>query len=772
MQLIQEFNKYFSSSLIAEFDLMRYRENPIPFILGFILKENSTNSVKEDLLYNQFCDELLNGAWKDFIIRRPVFARLVITIIKTWSQNISEFLNRLVLDLDEINIKFNKGEQAGKISNLETFLSDRHNGGRTVMRATFESGLQLIYKPRSLKIDKAWETFLSNLKIKGIDIGVHTPVLIDKGDYGWVEAIDNISLKDPKDAQTFYFRSGMLLCLAYILGSNDLHEENVIAYGANPAIIDLETIIKAEVKPFDYDEGKNHIIINDISYRFWTKSVINTMLLPVWLPVNQQLLRDYGGLTPSDNVFTTAKSSYNCPHYQGKIANVKDYTDKVEEGFKYAYEFFLYNRKEILEDKSFFEVFKNCEFRLLARNSQVYGDILQHICSPSFLYDGAKFSSGVEGLCSAFLRHATLKRLPLLLYNGKSGLGLFFSALFYKTHIEKYRKLAKGCFQDFLAMINKDSLRGTLRHLSLGYASGICGCIHSLILSSHFLESPEIKNAAFEMASMITEESIEKDEVLDVISGACGSILTMLYCMEEFSDKSFIEIAKKCGEHLLKKRIIFKDKKLWPAHFATQPLAGFGHGSSGYAYALLKLYPKTSKKDFMEAAIIALSYENELYSIKNLNWPDFRKHSEKKNDVQFMGGWCSGAPGIGLSRLFGLDCLDNEQIRKDINNAIDFSINCPISYDMPDHICCGICSRIELLLEAGNRLNKPKLIEEAIHLSSIIIRRAKEKGHYTFSGDTSGAVFSPGLFSGTAGVGYTLLRLLDYKNIPSVLMPV
>ncbi|MBF0120320.1 MAG: type 2 lantipeptide synthetase LanM [Desulfobacterales bacterium] len=953
-QLIKELNRYFGKTLMTEFYIKRYQDNPLPFILSSLLKPQpvqldtskaktdspaQVNTLTENHLYCQFYQKLLEGGWKDQLINRPVWARLLILVIKNWSDILADLVKRLNSDKEQIENVLNHGATVGKADKIDMYLSDRHNNGRTVMCITFENGLKVIYKPRSLKIDSAWKIFLVELKQKGLNTNILTPVLIDQEEYGWVEHIENRGLSTPYDASMYYLSCGMLLAIAYALGSNDLHKDNLIACGSQPVVIDLETIMRPEVRSFDYNEKKDPDVLQEISDRFWNKSVLNIMLLPVWTPLNQHLMRDYGGLTPFDNVYYTipdwqdinsdkmrlapcqapAKPSPNCPHYQGKISNVKDYVDKVEEGFKTAYDFFLDHRDEAVCKGGWLDIFKGCEFRLLARTTQIYGDMIEYITSPELLKDGAIFSSTIEGLAPAFLRYAPLNRLPYLwnvfkqerdaisqldipifynrtddigiytktgnivsdyflntanensreqfkymnhvdrddqlklirsslsirysdqteintvnnqewvakqnekgpltkaeimdavlaiaeeidrraifkdgqiqwitrqthpithqlilgplpplLYNGKSGIGLFFSACFYKSRMEKFKEKGKACFKDLLGMLKNERLRATLRHFSIGHASGICGCIHAMILSGRFLESSELTEAALDMAKLIIPEKIENDEGLDILSGSAGCILTMLALMRETSIKSYLDIAVKCGDHLLKKRINFQNHKLWPSSFASQPLTGFGHGASGCACALLLLYKETGQKNFLEAAMDAISYENEVFSPKHLDWPDFRMNPEKKNGVQFMTGICSGAPGIGLSRLWCLNVLDNDQIRKDIDHAIEFSLRLPVMYDTPDHLCCGNCSRIEFLMEAGNRLDNQVLLDAATAISSKIIRRAKEKGHYTFNGDTSGAVFSPGLFSGTAGVGYTLLRLLDYKGVSSILIP-
>ncbi len=49
--------------------------------------------------------------------------------------------------------------------------------------------------------------------------------------YGWVEFIDNSECADEGEAERYFRRAGMLLCLVCVLGGSDFHCENVIASG-------------------------------------------------------------------------------------------------------------------------------------------------------------------------------------------------------------------------------------------------------------------------------------------------------------------------------------------------------------------------------------------------------------------------------------------------------------------------------------------------------------------------------------------------------------
>ena len=77
------------------------------------------------------------------------------------------------------------------------------------------------------------------------------------------------SCKTEQQLKDYYVRLGVQLFLAYVLGTKDLHCENIIASGEYPVLIDLEVLLST----MELKEGKTapQEIINQLS-----KSVLQT----------------------------------------------------------------------------------------------------------------------------------------------------------------------------------------------------------------------------------------------------------------------------------------------------------------------------------------------------------------------------------------------------------------------------------------------------------------------------------------------------------------
>ena len=84
------------------------------------------------------------------------------------------------------------------------------------------------------------------------------------------------------------------------------------------------------------------------------------------------------------------------------------------------------------------------------------------------------------------------------------------------------------------------------------------------------------------------------------------------------------------------------------------------------------------------------------YSKEHENWPDLQTRSH----LNFMPGWCAGAPGIGLSRIDPLKHFpEDSDLGEDLNRAIA-AVENHTQYST-DHICCGRAGQISFLYEAG-----------------------------------------------------------------------
>lgn len=346
------------------------------------------------------------------------------------------------------------------------------------------------------------------------------------------------------------------------------------------------------------------------------------------------------------------------------------------------------------------------------------------------------------------------------LYDGNAGVALFFAALERVTGAG-YRELALGALQPFRREIRQYGARAA-HHRSIGAADGIASMVYALVSVARLLEEPDLLTDARAAAHLITPDRIANDRSLDVVDGAGGAILGLLSLYEVDGDREMLELALHAGGHLMRSRRESEPgPRTWPIP-SGMLLTGFSHGAAGISYALSRLYCASDVKDFLNAAVEGIAYEDAVFDSEAGNWPDFRMEP-----AGFMCAWCHGATGIGLARLGGLVTIDSEQVRRDL----DVALATTGAQRVDRHIaCCGAAGRIELFLSAGLQLGDARHVESAHRLAGRILGQKRRRGSFHVHRLLPASLYNPSLFQGTAGIGYMLLRLARPDDVPPFLL--
>ncbi|MGD9107706.1 MAG: type 2 lanthipeptide synthetase LanM family protein [Gammaproteobacteria bacterium] len=358
-----------------------------------------------------------------------------------------------------------------------------------------------------------------------------------------------------------------------------------------------------------------------------------------------------------------------------------------------------------------------------------------------------------------------LQQADFNLYNGATGIALFLAAASKIFCNDNYRKLALAGLQPLRTFLKTDEFKFLGSTWGIGGTTGLGSIIYALVCINNLIKEPSLLEDAKIVASLINDDLINKDQILDIIAGSAGAILSLLNLYKITSEQKFLQKAIACGEHLLKNKITKNGHKTWITINSHRPLAGFGHGAAGIAYALLKLFEATQKNEYLQAAKEGIMYETSIFHHDANNWPDLRTSCKTP---QYQNAWCHGAVGIGLGRLGGLPIYDTISIRKDIDHALNATLQ--HNNRILDHLCCGNFGRINFISEATHRLGIDDLHNEATRYALSIITKAKHKGGFSFIHNFPTDTPILGLFRGITGVGYELLRMTSPDNLPSILL--
>lgn len=336
----------------------------------------------------------------------PVLARLLILILDNWLNFGLEFLSHLCADWPLILEEFSPGKLVGKLVRWESGAGDNHKEGRSVLKLGFESGFKLIYKPRSLAIDQHFQKLLEwiNEHIQ-IYYGENsllfkTIKVLNRDNYGWVEFIEPTECSSAQQIEHFYQRQGGYLALLYLLEATDFHQQNLIACGEHPVLIDLETLFQPHLK----DSGE--LAPEKVALESLSHSVLRVALLPErryggkeTTGVNVSGLGGPGGqMSPqpvpileglgTDQMRVVCKKveiagSANMPKLHGAPVDAGLYLEQFKLGFINLYELLSFYKTALIAEP--LAQFKKNQVRIILRPTYFYNKLLRESWHPDWL---------------------------------------------------------------------------------------------------------------------------------------------------------------------------------------------------------------------------------------------------------------------------------------------------------------------------------------------------------------------------------------------------
>lgn len=335
--------------------------------------------------------------------RYPVLARHALARIDRWVEASLELVERLAEDHQAIRQRLAGSGDPGALVEARGSLSDPHRGGRSVHVLRFASGLRIVYKPKSLAVDAAFQELVRWLGERGLDPALRSIGVIDRGTHGWVEFVEAKPCANDGELALFYRRHGVLLALFFLLEGTDVHFENLIAAGENPVPIDLETLFHARINVPDLARPDDH------PGGSFYDSVLRIGLLPekMWGDETNPGV-DLSGLGTTEGQTTqpfrvpvgenTDEMRYelraqevapmeNRPTLRGEPVAAEDHTAEVEAGFRSAYRLLLARRDELLSADGPLARFADAEVRVVVRPTRAYGMMLMETFHPQVLGD-------------------------------------------------------------------------------------------------------------------------------------------------------------------------------------------------------------------------------------------------------------------------------------------------------------------------------------------------------------------------------------------------
>ena len=678
-----------------------------------------------------------------------------------------------------------------------TPMGDRHKSGQT--RRIHTDTISYFEKPRDYQIEAAFSKLIDAMAQWGVGQLCQVPALLENRGSCHTQAVVCHSSTDEAGLGRYFYRAGGVIFLCYLLGSTDLHCENIIACGDMPVLVDVETLLSGKLRP---QSGDTHVLRSHLVCSFAQKEGETV---------------DVGG-------FGGIKGE-NLPFCGEKTGTIYAYASETVQGFTDAYRAALAHKEALF---ALLEGFSTCRFRQILRPTAVYAGVIRYLQG---LQEETRFPAAKALLERAYwgdidpdrlekcrktadeeIRAVLAGEIPLFCVQGDDTALLDGNALVQANFLEQTPvaaaklRLDSLCEEDLTrqAAILKAAIRaadpaprpippvsvgnfapgeqigawiaeqvlpgsgwfeltteGAFTPMGLGLYSGLSGlgCMYAALYrktgNRQYLQA--VEQIVHQVISALGQGPVvATNETASLGSGIGGIALALQHIAELTGEKVYAQWAAQLLSRLIPGQAdgdylngvgalpvafdrcgvkMTADMTQWLTKILRKPVTLTGF-AHGAAGRALALSRLQGNQDRIRQLI---QWENGCFLPQEGNWQDIR--DPKKPG--FMSGWCSGAPGIGMAR----QAIDAEH--SDVAAAKAF-----LEKQTPSRrhsLCCGTAARLMAASRLGVRVDG--LFSE--------LCEAEKKGQLRLLRPVNTPEMPISLMQGVAGVAYALAMYGD-----------
>lgn len=420
----------------------------------------------EEEEYHFFCEHMVGQEhfrtelYEDY----PVLKECIENQIAFGRTFYKEILTNYEKDREDISCLFRDIQAAAQIVKIERGLGDTHQKGKQVVKIYLDKGATLIYKPRTMANELFYHELLNEIA-QETGTEQYQYSILSCSDHSWCECVEQEACEKAYEIKDYYKRMGAQLFAAYLLGTKDLHCENLIAHGAYPVIVDLEVFIH-NLNMTDAATPAQQLEQNI------QESVLTSGMLPNYMWNHEGNGVDLSGIggkagqvypfkvptvihPETSNMYIgyeypVTKESKNLPTINGQPVDPLRYSNEIREGFCMAYKAVFHQKEKY---RTFLNQMHQIQNRVLLMNTQQYSMILSLSYHPDFLkkegqrralFDSIKSLNRTEKEIIHFSEKTSLLRgdIPYFYVKGDermlcSDTGTTESDYFYQTAAER-----------------------------------------------------------------------------------------------------------------------------------------------------------------------------------------------------------------------------------------------------------------------------------------------------------------------------------------------
>ncbi len=349
--------------------------------------------------YDSFVTALGDGGLVEVCEELPVLARQLVRLLDTWLESGRELAARLAAARCDVERVLGGGRPAGPVVRILTGLSDRHRGGRRVQLLELESGLRVIFKPRDIAVEAAFNGLLAALAEAGLEEAPpHLRSVVGDG-HGFVEVAVEGEPADEEAVRRWFRRAGALAAVVRLLRAVDLHMDNLVATPDGPVVVDSESILQPDWpdRPAA-DSGPD------------PDSVLHSGLVSFLTVGPRGGVAEIGGLCGRGGHLAVADerqwlelgtdrmapvlgdrraaAERNLVRLGGRLQPAEHFAGEIADGFAAAHRFLRRHRGELLARGGPFSRLGGVKVRTLLRDSNQYAAVMAATMTPRFQHQG------------------------------------------------------------------------------------------------------------------------------------------------------------------------------------------------------------------------------------------------------------------------------------------------------------------------------------------------------------------------------------------------
>jgi type 2 lantibiotic biosynthesis protein LanM len=693
----------------------------------------------------------------------PVLARYQVEVLDSWRAARVEFARHLLSDFSSLVDTMWEGSRPGPLLAVEFGAGDTHRGGRSVAVVRFAENL-VVYKPRALVGDLGFNRCLEWFNGCRPPYRMRVPRLLVESDHGWVEFIEHTACADADDVSGYYWRTGALLALLHSLSSSDFHLQNVIAAGAHPVAIDLETLfhtwldepdrlghspdpaaVALRSSVFDVgllpgpsmvrDEDTNQFRVVDLSGIGAAESMFSPVPMPIADGVNTDEMRIV------HKHINFAEVATNRPRLaDGTTLDPLAYGEQVVNGFTFAYQQIRHNRAEFLRPGGLIDGFGRAPLRLILRPTATYARLLEESTHPDFLRD-------------ALDRDRSLARLCQGLHDGPTR---------YQLMAAEIQALRRGDIPIFTVRPDArdvwlDTGRRVADVLTTAPIEAVRSRIQQMGSEDLALQQRIIRDSY--ASAQLSHQPIERVKAARPIPSHAVSNDELVGCAEEIGHR-LLELAVRDGERIGWLGLALIDERHWQVVPAGSSLY---QGLPGIGMLLTYLAAETNRPLWTDYARLAAHTVTEQLTMSIDSSEKNRSPMVSDNGTGFFG---EAAGAVNFLLHAGL-ALGDSELFTCVRQALPMLENL-LQHDKTHDVVAGNAGLLLTMLTVHEVLPNAGALRIAQSCAEHLIanRTRTEEGHGWLGASEFATAPLAGMSHGVAGIALALARLYRLDGDP------